>query len=154
MYRVGFGDCFLLSLPVGDVSAHILIDCGVHSQGDLGMIPEIVDDISSTCDRHLHLVIGTHAHQDHISGFATCEEEFRQFTVDEVWLPWTERESDPLAHALKQKHLALTETLRQHLEAKGMAVQGTQGGEAFAAVANAAGNATALALLKPRISGG
>ena len=41
MYRVGFGDCFLLSIPTAkgqstDRQQHILVDCGVHSRGDIG----------------------------------------------------------------------------------------------------------------------
>src|ERR1700692_4311798 len=31
MYRVGFGDFFLVSVPVKAGFKHILIDCGVHS---------------------------------------------------------------------------------------------------------------------------
>src|SRR6266481_5199584 len=32
MYRVGFGDCFLLTLAG---QYHILVDCGVHSKGNI-----------------------------------------------------------------------------------------------------------------------
>ena len=32
MYRVGMGDCFLVSIGSGMSRKHILIDCGVHSQ--------------------------------------------------------------------------------------------------------------------------
>ena len=31
MYRVGFGDFFLLTVPGKQGPAHILIDCGVHA---------------------------------------------------------------------------------------------------------------------------
>src|SRR5258708_850831 len=31
MYRIGFGDFFLLTVPGNDGPAHILIDCGVHA---------------------------------------------------------------------------------------------------------------------------
>jgi hypothetical protein len=34
MYRVGFGDFFLLTVPTPTGPAHILIDCGVHA-GDI-----------------------------------------------------------------------------------------------------------------------
>ena len=154
MYRVGFGDCFLVSMPTPRSMAHILIDCGAHPQGDLGLIPDVVADVASVCDRHLDLVIATNAHRDHISGFAQCEQEFKRFTVGEVWLPWTENEEDAQAARLKQKHTDLAHTLRQHFEAKGMVVDGTPGGDAFAVVMNAAGNPTGLALLKSGINGG
>ena len=35
MYQVGFGDCFLLSIPQGADHQHVLIDCGVHAQGHI-----------------------------------------------------------------------------------------------------------------------
>jgi beta-lactamase superfamily II metal-dependent hydrolase len=154
MYRVGFGDCFLVSLPMDGGSAHILVDCGVHSQGDLGMIPEIVDNVASECGNHLALIIASHAHQDHISGFAKCEDKFKKLNVDEVWLPWTEDPKDSLARQLKQKHLQLADSLRMHMQAMQIAVDDTPAGEALAAVMNAAGNPTALALLKSGVNGG
>jgi beta-lactamase superfamily II metal-dependent hydrolase len=154
MYRVGFGDCFLVSFSADRETKHILVDCGVHSQGDLGMIPEIVDNLAAECGRHLALIIATHAHQDHISGFAKCEDRFKTFKVDEVWLPWTEDPKDLRARQLKQKHLQLADTLRLHMQALGIAVDETPAGEALAAVMNAAGNPTALALLKSGINGG
>jgi len=89
MYRVGFGDCFLVSLP-GTPTAHILVDCGVHSRGDLKTMPKVVDDIAAETGKRLDLIIASHAHQDHVSGFSKCKEAFRQFSVGEVWLPWTE----------------------------------------------------------------
>jgi len=153
MYRVGFGDCFLVSMPGHRGTAHILIDCGVHPHGDLGVMPEVVSDIASVCDRHLNLVIATQAHLDHISGFSECEAEFRQFTIDEVWLPWTENDEDDQANGILQQHIGLARTLRRHFEAIGMTVDGTAGGDAFAAVANSEGDPAALALLKSGING-
>ena len=46
MYRVGFGDCFLLSLPVTGGMEHILIDCGVHARGNIGTLGDAVHDIA------------------------------------------------------------------------------------------------------------
>lgn len=154
MYRIGFGDCFLVTLPVDGGHAHILVDCGVHSQGDIGMIPDIVKNVASESGGHLALIAATHAHQDHISGFAKCEADFRKFKVDEVWLPWTENPKDARARKLKQKHLQLAETLRMHMQVKGIVVDETPAGEALAALMNAAGNPTALALLKSGVNGG
>ena len=71
MYRVGFGDCFLLSLPVARETRHILIDCGVHSQGDIHSLKDVVANIASVTSHKLAVVIATHAHQDHLAGFAT-----------------------------------------------------------------------------------
>lgn len=32
MYNVGFGDCFLLTLPTAPGPRRMLIDCGTHSR--------------------------------------------------------------------------------------------------------------------------
>jgi beta-lactamase superfamily II metal-dependent hydrolase len=87
MYRVGFGDFFVLGIPAAGGVRHVLVDCGVHA-GDLGTLPAAVDDLAKLVDRHLSLVIVTHRHADHISGFATCAEQFAGFTVDAVWMSW------------------------------------------------------------------
>ena len=46
MYRVGFGDFFLLTVPSDDGPQHILIDCGVTpgktKKGDIGTIKDAV----------------------------------------------------------------------------------------------------------------
>ncbi len=118
MYRVGFGDCFLLSLPASGETQHVLVDCGVHARGDIGTLERVVGDIAEQTGRSLALVIATHAHQDHISGFAAHEEVFRGFQVREVWLPWTENPRDPVAVRLKQKQAALAETVFQQLAAR------------------------------------
>src|SRR5262249_8014671 len=44
MYRVGFGDFFLLTVPGKNRPAHILIDCGVHA-ANIGSIDECVKDM-------------------------------------------------------------------------------------------------------------
>jgi hypothetical protein len=46
MYRVGFGDFFLLSVPTGNGQRHILIDCGVHAK-DLGSIKDAVAQMAA-----------------------------------------------------------------------------------------------------------
>jgi hypothetical protein len=152
MYRVGFGDCFLLSLPVagadanGDTHRHVLIDCGVHFKGDLKMMDRAVDHIADTTKRKLAIVIATHSHQDHISGFSN---KFSSFEIGEVWMPWCEDVRDKQALKLQKKHIALTERLRQHFdaEARRAPVSKTRAA-AMAAVANLVQNKTALTLLR------
>lgn len=152
MYRVGFGDCFLLSLPVADAAAngdthrHVLIDCGVHFKGDLKMMDSAVDHIAETTKRKLAIVIATHSHQDHISGFSN---KFSSFEIGEVWMPWCEDVRDKQALKLQKKHIALTERLRQHFEAEARRtpVNKTRAA-AMAAVANLVQNKTAMTLLR------
>jgi len=143
MYRVGFGDCFLLSLPVARETRHILIDCGVHSQGDIHSLTDVVANIASVTSRKLAVVIATHAHQDHLAGFAKHADEFAKFEIGEVWLPWTWDPSNPTAVKLQTKHAALAAELTAHF-----ATLAGADPAAAAAVANLTGNAAAIALLK------
>ena len=151
MYRIGFGDCFLVSLPVanqagGDTHKHVLVDCGVHAKGDLDMIDRAVDHIGTTTGKKLAIVIATHSHQDHISGFSN---KFTSFEIGEVWMPWCENPKDKQAAKLTKKHAALAEKLERHFaaEARTARVDKTRAA-AMAAVANLVQNKTALGLLR------
>jgi len=101
MYRQGLGDCFLLSFdPEGD-ARHVLIDCGSLGATTTGVrLAEVVRDIRGTTKDKLDLLIATHEHWDHLSGFAGQKAEFDQIQVKRVWLAWTENPADPLAQSL------------------------------------------------------
>src|SRR6266511_3208677 len=97
MYNVGFGDAFLVELPAGDDRPfRVLVDCGAHAAGypadgwrPEDVVDQIISDISAGgAEPHLDVVVATHRHQDHVSGFRSAA--WRQVSVDEVWLPWTE----------------------------------------------------------------
>lgn len=148
MFRVGFGDCFLLSLAKGDGQAHILIDCGVHQMGDVKTIEAAVENIRQETGGRLDIVIATHAHQDHISGFARCADAFKSMEVGEVWLPWTENPLDAQAARIRNRQLALIEALHLHFAVR------PPRQEALFALQNLRGNAEALRLLKAGINGG
>lgn len=149
MYRIGFGDCFLLSLPAEngkgeDLYSHILIDCGVHAQGDIGTMEKVVNNIADVTNRKLAIIIATHAHRDHIYGFGRFAEVFSKFKVGEVWLPWTWDENNEEALKLQKKHAALTDKLIQHFQALGASADP----DALNAVVNVTGNQHAIELLK------
>lgn len=100
MYRPGYGDCLLLTVTEGDAEArHILIDCGVHHKDTLGhkRLPLVVKSIQATCGGHIDLVVVTHDHVDHQSGFLQSKADFAQLAMDRLWLAWTENAADPLA---------------------------------------------------------
>ena len=118
MFRIGFGDFFLLSVPAGDGRKHILIDCGVHAR-DLGTIRSAAEQMAEDCGRHLSLIIMTHRHADHISGFATCSDIFQQISVDAVWMPWFEDTSDKAAVAFQANLTAIAGRLASRLNARG-----------------------------------
>src|SRR5262245_29028150 len=93
MYNVGFGDCFLLRIPTSKGERRMLVDCGYHSQGK-GQFTDaqLVDQIKTDLDgKGLDVVVATHRHQDHISGFGETA-AWKSIGVDEVWLPFTAKE--------------------------------------------------------------
>ena len=118
MYRQGLGDCFLLTFDPGGKEKHILIDCGSLGATTTGIkMPEVVKDITTTTKNHLNLVIATHEHKDHLSGFNTGKEDFKKTKVDNVWLAWTEDPKDPLARSLAKSKKDLGEALAAASEA-------------------------------------
>jgi beta-lactamase superfamily II metal-dependent hydrolase len=119
MYRVGFGDCFLVSFTEGSKKKHILIDCGVHTQSQYKNIDGAVAAIQKETGGKLAAVVATHAHADHISGFGTEAETFQQFEVGHVWMPWLEDLSNPKAKKLQTKTAALAAMLEAHLALAG-----------------------------------
>ena len=159
MYRIGFGDFFLVTLPSPDGPQHILIDCGVTTgktgKGDIGTIKSAVRDMAKETDGRLALIIVTHRHMDHIIGFSRCAEQFTKFTVDAIWMPYWETE-----YAQKvQDFQADLHGLASDLRAAALAADENQDTrEILAIVENATGvssegpgggtNAESLALLK------
>jgi beta-lactamase superfamily II metal-dependent hydrolase len=108
MYAVGFGDCFLLGFPdpKGGRERLMLIDCGVHNASQRGakifteVIPSIVAEASSATGKpRIDVVVATHHHLDHVSGFQ--REGWDEVEVGEVWLPWTEDPDDPDAQKIR-----------------------------------------------------
>jgi beta-lactamase superfamily II metal-dependent hydrolase len=118
MFRIGFGDFFLLSVPASGGPKHILIDCGVHAK-DLKTIRSAVQQMVQDCNFHLSLIIMTHRHADHISGFGTCSDIFKQITVDRVWMPWFENPSDRTAQAFQASLTSMANRLSMRLAARG-----------------------------------
>jgi hypothetical protein len=107
MYNVGFGDCFLLSWPGPDRDFKILIDCGSHHQSPgpgprpIGeVVAQILEDVRDAPGGapRIDVVVATHRHQDHVSGFASGL--WDQVEVGEVWMPWTEDPVDPEARRI------------------------------------------------------
>jgi beta-lactamase superfamily II metal-dependent hydrolase len=98
MYRVGFGDFFLITGWSKEGPQHILIDCGVTrgktGKGDIATIKTAVRHMAKETDNKLALIVVTHRHQDHIIGFSRCEADFERFAgrVDAIWMPYWETE--------------------------------------------------------------
>jgi len=117
MYRVGFGDFFLMTVPTPSGPRFVLIDCGVHA-GNIKSMPGCVQDLIQLTQRKLALVIVTHYHADHLSGFATQFNEFKQFEVETVWITNRLDTSDGSAMKIKAQVQGLATHLRLQLAAR------------------------------------
>ena len=113
MYCQGLGDCFLLRFETAAEEFYdVLIDCGIYkaSPDAKAIMNEIVDDIIETTSTpkqkhgHLDLLVVTHEHWDHISGFSQALDKFKAMAIDKVWQAWTEDETDPVAADLLRKY--------------------------------------------------
>jgi hypothetical protein len=103
-YQVGFGDCFLLTIEYDDGEArHILLDfgsTGLPSTLPRDQMSKVAENIAEQCKNKLHIVVATHRHKDHISGFSTDNarkgkgkstgEVIKDCNPDIVIQPWTE----------------------------------------------------------------
>ena len=118
MYRVGFGDFFLVTVPSGEGPQHILIDCGVFiGKADLGTLAAAIDDMATETGKKLSLIIATHRHYDHISGFGLHADLFSTFEVGGVWMPVWETEDASVQRA-QADLAALAQTLQMNLAAR------------------------------------
>ncbi len=114
-YCQGIGDCHLLKFSRRDGSDfRMLIDCGVHSSvtGGNKKIEEIVADITEVTGGRIDVLVVTHEHWDHVSGFLTAAEQFKKLKIDKVWMAWTEDPDDPDAKALDRFRADATNTLQ------------------------------------------
>ena len=123
MYRVGFGDFFLLTVPSAAGPQHILIDCGVTNgttgKGDIHTIKSAVAHMANETKGRLALIIVTHRHMDHIIGFSRCEDVFKQFKVDAIWMPYWETEYEPAVVKFQADLTAVALDVQQQLAASG-----------------------------------
>lgn len=105
MYRLGVGDCFLLTLPRDDGTPfHVLLDCGIHmsEEKQSDRIRTAVRDILEETGNTLDVVIGTHEHWDHLSGFYYAADLFKDAHARSIWCAWTEDENDAFAKSLQK----------------------------------------------------
>jgi hypothetical protein len=104
-YGVGFGDCFLLTFHYSGKTGdrHVLIDFGTTQKppkGSKNLMMGIADDITKVTGGHLDVIVATHRHTDHISGFATKKgkgpgDKIAALKPSMVIQPWTERPDAP-----------------------------------------------------------
>lgn len=118
MYRQGLGDCFLLTFPREGRPLYMLIDCGVllGTEDQTGWMERVAEDIRRTTDGHIDILIATHEHWDHLSGFIQATDVFDQITIGDLWLAWTEDPDHELATKLRRgREAALRALVQAHL---------------------------------------
>ncbi|MDQ5808227.1 MAG: hypothetical protein M3320_06080 [Actinomycetota bacterium] len=105
MYRQGLGDCFLLTFPGDRSPAHVLVDSGVllGTPDAAAKMKAVAEDVVAETGGTLDVLIATHEHWDHLSGFVQAQDVWDTLDVREVWLAWTEDPTDELARELRQK---------------------------------------------------
>ena len=108
MYRLlELGDCFLLTFTAGASKSRMLIDCG--SFRNTAVSAARLDQITKAIARQLggaplDVVVGTHQHNDHLSGFVHCEAAFRKIGIQQVWLSWLDDPADRRAQTIGKAH--------------------------------------------------
>ncbi len=118
MYRQGLGDCFLVGLQTGAKKYHILIDCGVWdpSARAAQKLRDCVADIRRRTKGAIDMLVVTHEHWDHVSGFSPQQARSifeKELRIARVVLSWTEKPGDPLADALRGKQKAVKQRLAE-----------------------------------------
>ena len=123
MYRQGLGDCFLVTFPQpGGKPFQILIDCGVlvgtaaKMQKIVEHVRDTVRDGATTGKAHVDIVVATHEHKDHLSGFNQARKLFsNEFDFGAVWLGWTENLTDAEIKKIKEAKKKVALMLRAAL---------------------------------------
>ena len=106
MYRLHeLGDCFLLTFNVDSQKSHVLIDCGSfrNSNKSVKKLKSVAKNIEDLVDG-IDVVIATHQHNDHMSGFMHAKKEFEKIGIRQVYLSWLDDPTDTLALAIAKKH--------------------------------------------------
>ena len=119
MYRQGLGDCFLLAFATGvGRPFYMLIDCGVlmGTEGAADKMRQVAESLRASTGGRIDVLVATHQHWDHLSGFDQAREVFDQIEIGEVWVAWTEDPNNDLANRLRARR-------RAHLRALGGAAQ-------------------------------
>ena len=100
MYQVGFGDCFLVSFEYAgkaEPARHVLIDFGTRQLAAGLDLADIAGEIDSHTSGGPDVVVLSHRHQDHMSGFGGSGTD----AVVGRWKPrmvvrsWTENPAAP-----------------------------------------------------------
>src|SRR5690554_308711 len=126
MYRVGeLGDCFLLNFFNLSEKCSVLIDCGSFRNGETAKnrMQAIAKDIQRQLNgENLSVIVATHQHNDHLSGFVHAADIFREIRAEEAGLSWLDNPKDPQAQRIGQGERKLSFQLQKIAEGLNTAV--------------------------------
>jgi hypothetical protein len=128
MYRQGLGDCFLLAFASGRARPfYMLIDCGVlvGTPDAEARMRRVAGSVRDATGGRVDVLVATHQHWDHLSGFEQAREIFEQIEIGEVWVAWTEDPQNPLAVRLRARR----ETAVRALWAAARSLRAAGGGD-------------------------
>lgn len=123
MYRHGLGDCLLLRFRRSDGvgTFNLLIDCGLImvAENAKNTMTKVAKDIAKVCDNKLDVVVMTHEHWDHASGFAEQQARaiFADIDIGEVWYGWTEDPQNALGKRLRDERAQKVQALASAVSA-------------------------------------
>ena len=123
MYRQGLGDCFLLTFQRKNKDDfNLLIDCGLYqtAKDKTKIMKDVANDIKKDANANLDVVVLTHDHYDHTSGFSLAKDVFDTIKFKQVWVGWTEDKNHPKYEELKNHFSIQAEGLRAALKLEQM----------------------------------
>jgi len=157
MYDVGFGDCFLVTIPTSNGDRRILFDCGSVAKGRKDMdtvVDTLIRDVGGPDEARIDVVVCTHRHKDHVAGFS--RKEWANVDVGEVWMPWTESD-EPEAIRIREAQARLALSLDAHLQRQAALAATPADRERYESAReftlNATGNETAMETLHEGFKG-
>lgn len=105
MYRQLLGDCFLIVVHKDGEYHKTLVDCGIlqGTPGGNELMKRVVENAYRDFGPGLDLVVVTHEHWDHVSGFLYATDIFAEKKFDKLWMAWTEDPVDPDGQALRER---------------------------------------------------
>lgn len=123
MYRQGLGDCFLLTFRrKNKADFNLLIDCGLYQTAKdkaetmQAVAGDIKESVKKGAEPVLDVVVLTHDHYDHTSGFSLAKEVFDTITFKDVWVGWTEDKTHPKYDTVRTHFTVQAEGLRAALK--------------------------------------
>ena len=125
MYRQGLGDCFLLAFATGgEHPCYVLIDCGVlvGTPDAEARMRQVAENVRVATGGRIDVLVATHQHWDHLSGFEQAREVFDQIEIGQVWVAWTEDPESGLAARLRGRRDTAVRAL--NVAARSLRMQG------------------------------